>query len=126
MEDDIDEIEEYNEAFYGNSFRGDARTEIITRYLRSRYAGLVNITGYARRVLITTELLQLLSDAFAQNHAMFEPDQSYDIFGQTRRGNANFRRAGYSADDSRIFRAGGRGDGTGNRFGNMMGGWRNY
>lgn len=126
LEDDIDEIEEYNEAFYGNSFRGDARTEIITRYLRSRYAGLVNITGYARRVLITTELLQLLSDAFAQNHAMFEPDQSYDIFGQTRRGNANFRRAGYSADDSRIFRAGGRGDGTGNRFGNMMGGWRNY
>lgn len=125
LEDEIEEIEEYNEAFYGLTFRGDSRTEVITRYLRSRYAGLVNITGYARRVLVTTDLLRLLSDAFFDNNALIEPDVAYDTFGQTRRGNSNFIRAGYSADGSRMFRTGSRGGNTGNRFGSLRDGWSN-
>ena len=124
LEDDIDEIEEYNEAFYGIAFRGDSRTEVITRYLRSRYAGLVNITGYARRITVTTDLLHLLSDAFFDNQALIEPDAAYDTLGQTRRGNINFVRAGYSADNSRMFGNGYRRQGVGNRFGSMAGGWK--
>lgn len=130
LEDDeseagLEEIEAYNEAMYGTTFSGEARTEVICRYIRSRYAGLVKFTGYARRVRVTTALLDILAEAFEANGAAIEPDQNFDGFSQRRRGNASFRRDGYSANDSAMFRRGASQRASGSRWGGMRQGWRN-
>ena len=120
-----EEIETYNEAFYGNTFSGEQRTEIICRYIRSRYAGLVKFTGYARRVRVTTALLDILAEAFEANAAAIEPDQNFEGFNQQRRGNPNLRRDGYSANDSGMFRRSSAQRASASRWGGMRQGWRN-
>lgn len=121
----VEEIETFNEAFYGTTYTGEQRTEIICRYLRSRYAGLVKFTGYARRVRVTTALLDILAEAFEANGAAIEPDQNFDGFTQRRRGNSSFRRDGYSANESGMFRRSGSQRANGSRWGSMRQGWRN-
>lgn len=130
LEDDkdeacIEEIENYNEAFYGTTYTGEQRTEVICRYIRSRYAGLVKFTGYARRVRVTTALLDILAESFEANGAAIEPDQNFDGFSQRRRGNASFRRDGYSANESGMFRRGASQRANGSRWGSMRQGWGN-
>lgn len=123
-EEDIAEIEEFNDAFYGLNASGEERTEAITRYLNARYTGLVEYTGYARRIQIFPELLEILDEAFYACKSPIEVDPNYDGYSTRRRGNNNFRATGYSATDSHVFtRSGGASRGN-SRWGNMRGGWR--
>ena len=74
---------------------------------------------------MTTALLDILAESFEANGAAIEPDQNFDGFSQRRRGNASFRRYGYSANESGMFRRGASQRANGSRWGSMRQGWGN-